>query len=117
MSLSLGARVLAVCESVVGRRMLWRLGRLIYRHARRDGANTPETNGEYALHETLAGWAARRGRALDVIDVGANIGYWSSNLIETGRRAGVPEVRLWAFEPSDEIRAQLESRLLPAPDG
>jgi FkbM family methyltransferase len=98
-------------ESLVGRRGLWRIGRHLYRHARRDGRNDPEINGEYVLHGRLARWARRRGGTLHVVDVGANVGYWSSHLLETCRDVGVERVRLWAFEPSDEIRAQLERSL------
>jgi len=117
MAASLGTRGMNILESLVGRRALWRLGRLIYRHARRDGHNDPEINGEYALHRRLALWAQRRGEPLDVVDVGANIGYWSSHLLESCREASVEHVNLWAFEPSDEIRAQLTERLQPPPEG
>lgn len=117
MSLSFSIRILSVVERLIGRQKLWRLGRLIYRHARRDGDNAPEINGEYALHERLARWARRRGRAFKVIDVGSNIGYWSSHLLEACKRAGVEDVELWAFEPSDEIREQLEKRMQSAPSG
>jgi FkbM family methyltransferase len=98
-------------EALVGRRGLWRIGRHLYRHARRDGHNDPKLNGEYVLHRKLAHWAKRRGGTLHAIDVGANIGYWSSHLLESCRDAGVDRVRLWAFEPSDEVRAQLERSL------
>lgn len=117
MSLSLSTRVMGVVETLIGRRGLWRLGRLIYRHPRRDGHNDPEINGEYALHRNLAGWASRRTEPLTVIDVGAKIGYWSSNPLAESQRAGVKSVHLWAFEPSGEIRALLESRLQPVPPG
>ncbi len=102
-------------EALIGRRAVWRLGRFIYRHARRDGDNDPEINGEYALHRKLAQWASRRTEPLNVIDVGANIGYWSSNLLEACQSAGVEKVRLWAFEPSDEIRVLLRKRLEVTP--
>jgi FkbM family methyltransferase len=117
MSLNFSTRAIGAIESLIGRRALWRLGRLIYRHARRDGNNKPEINGEYALHRKLASWASRRSEPFNVIDVGANIGYWSSHLLDECQRAGVQSVRLWAFEPSEEIRVQLASRLQsPPPD-
>jgi FkbM family methyltransferase len=115
MSLSLSTRALGVMEALLGRRALWRLGRLIYRHARRDGHNDPEINGEYALHRKVALWASRRSEPFNVIDVGANIGYWSSHLLNVCERAGVQDVHLWAFEPSDEIRTKLASRLQSLP--
>lgn len=111
------ATAMGLLESLVGRRALWRIGRHVYRHARRDGHNDPETNGEYALHRTLAAWAQRRGGPLAVIDVGANVGYWSSHLLASCADAGVEGVRLWAFEPSDEIREALVEALRPARPG
>ncbi|MCH8133074.1 MAG: FkbM family methyltransferase [Myxococcales bacterium] len=117
MSLSLPIRALGVLENLVGRRHLWRLGRLIYQYARRDGANIPEVNGEYALHRKLARLACQRNEAFRVIDVGANVGYWSSHLLDACRTAGVQKVHLWAFEPSEEIRVQLTNHLRsPSPD-
>lgn len=77
------ARTVGAIESLVGRRRLWRLGRLFYRHARRDAHNVPENNGEYALHRKLAEWDSRRDRPFKVIDVGSNIGYWSSHLLKS----------------------------------
>jgi FkbM family methyltransferase len=111
MSESMAARGIGLIESLIGRRQLWRLGRLLYRHARRDGHNDPVINGEYALHRKLAAWASRRDRPLNVIDVGANVGYWSSHLLEACRDMDVERVNLWAFEPSVEIRRQLADRL------
>jgi FkbM family methyltransferase len=115
MSVRLSTRVIGLIESLVGRRQLWRLGRLTYRHARRDGDNEPEINGEYALHRTLAVWAKARNQPLNVIDVGANIGYWSSHLLDSCHAAGVERVNLVAFEPSDEIRSQLVDRMQNLP--
>lgn len=117
MSLSLPIRALGVLENLVGRRHLWRLGRLIYQYARRDGANIPEVNGEYALHRKLARLACQRNETFRVIDVGANVGYWSSHLLDACRTAGVQKVHLWAFEPSEEIRVQLTNHLRsPSPE-
>ena len=98
-------------EVLLGRRLLWRIGRLLYQHARRDGHNDPATNGEYLLHVKLARFARDKNRPLCVVDVGANIGYWSSHLLQECRTAGVTDVRLVAFEPSPEIRARLVEAL------
>ena len=115
MSLGLSTRILDIIQTVIGRRQLWRAGRLIYRHARRDGHNEPEINGEYALHRKVSDWASSRTEPFTVIDVGANIGYWSSHLLEACQNAGVRDLRLWAFEPSDEIRSELTRRMQSAP--
>jgi len=111
----MSTRVVGVIEGVVGRRQLWRLGRLIYRQARRDGNNSPEINGEYALHRKFSQWAGRQNRPVKVVDVGANIGYWSSHLLDACQGSGVTELKLWVFEPSDEIREQLVRRMQSVP--
>ncbi len=107
--------MLGLVESLLGRRSLWRLGRLIYRYARRDGHNDPKINGEYALHRKVSQWASRRSDPFNVIDIGANVGYWSSHLLDACQRAGVQDVHLWAFEPSNAIRSKLAIRLQSAP--
>ncbi len=108
-------RLIGAIEVVIGRRALWRVGRLIYRYARRDVNNQPETNGEYVLHQRVAKWARSRLEPLRVIDVGSNIGYWTSNLLDCCREAGLERVELWAFEPSDEIREVFIDRMKSAP--
>jgi FkbM family methyltransferase len=117
MSLRLSTLAMDAIQALLGRRLMWRLGRLIYRHARRDGHNDPETNGEYALHGKVSQWASQREGPFNVVDVGANIGYWSSHLFEACQNAGVGEVHLWAFEPSDEIRKELTNRMASPPSG
>ena len=92
MPLSLSTRALGMMETLLGRRALWRIGRLIYQYARRDGHNNPEINGEFALHRTVSEWASRRSEPFNVIDVGANVGYWSSHLLAECERAGVKKV-------------------------
>lgn len=104
-----------ILEGVLGRRMLWRTGRLLYQYARRDGYNDPSTNGEYLLHERLARLAAEQTKPLNIVDVGANIGYWSRHLLDACKEAGVRDVRLLAFEPSPENRARLTEALKSVP--
>lgn len=110
----LGGAALFV-EILLGRRLLWRAGRFLYQYARRDGRNDPVTNGEYALHHHLTRIARAQNRPLRVIDIGANVGYWSLNLLAACRAAGVDDVHLWAFEPSPEIRACLLDGLKATP--
>jgi len=104
-----------ILEGVVGRRMLWRTGRLLYHYARRDGYNDPATNGEYLLHPRLAQLAVEQDRPLSIVDVGANIGYWSRHLLTACQEAGVRDVQLWAFEPSPENRERLVEAMKSVP--
>lgn len=110
-SRDVGQRLVQALEGLLGRRQLWRLGRLAYRHARRDGPNDPEISGEYRLQERIAACAAARGDSLRVIDIGANTGYWAEHMLSACREVGLYDVQLWAFEPSDDCRAALKTRL------
>lgn len=104
-------RALRTLERLVGRRQLWRLGRLLYLHARRDRNGDPAHNGEYALHRQLVALARPRTAPFTAVDVGGFTGYWSQHLIETCRDAGLADVRLVIFEPSGESRERLTARL------
>jgi FkbM family methyltransferase len=79
-------------ERIVGRRQLVR-GAGFLKHAGRDGPNQIGVNGERLVQG--AELAAAGDRAV-VFDVGANVGQWSSSLIEQSSAA----VELHAFELS-----------------
>jgi FkbM family methyltransferase len=82
--------------------------------------NDPTVNGEYLL---LGAWAQARaararasktqvtgeaaGEALEIVDVGANVGAWSAHLIGDLARAGVETYRIRAVEPAPAQRAAL----------
>lgn len=93
--------------------MAWRIGRWLYQGSRRETDNGPVVNGEHLLQ---GAWvkacvaAARPGAGYEVVDVGANVGAWSANLIGELARAGVADYRLWAFEPAPAQRAKLSTR-------
>lgn len=112
---SLSMVAVRLLEAAIGRRNLWRLGRLLYFRARREGYNDPTMNGEYQLHSRIARLAYRRDKTLNVIDIGGFTGYWSEHLLSTCRAVGVRNVQLWSFEPSEESRAKLVERLRSAP--
>jgi FkbM family methyltransferase len=107
--------VLNVLEKLLGRKYLWRLGRRIYLHARREGDGDPAANGEYDLHRAIARWVQYDGQPSTIIDIGGFTGYWSSHLLKTLDEAGVPDVRLIVFEPSPESRVRLAAGLAGAP--
>jgi FkbM family methyltransferase len=98
-------------ESLIGRSGLWRGSRRLYLAARRDGMGDPITNGEYGLHRIVAKHAAGRRAGMTVIDVGAFSGYWSHNLLTQCQLEGVGDVRLLAFEPSEESRKKFARRM------
>ena len=80
----------------------------MYAGARGDVQNNPHTNGEYALVNRLAAlWKDSDGPV--VLDVGANIGNWSAELLRSCRDRGVrPSVH--AFEPCSSTYAALADR-------
>ncbi|MGQ0590675.1 MAG: FkbM family methyltransferase [Sphingosinicella sp.] len=98
---------LGLIERVLGRRLMWKIGRRLYLHARREGSLDMESNGEANLLKALAKRAAREGRTLNVVDIGANLGSWSTSLMEALQTAGAPRARLTLFEPVPAIRATL----------
>ncbi len=101
-------------ESLIGRSGLWRGSRRLYLAARRDGMGNPISNGEYGLHRIVAKQAAARQAELTIIDVGAFSGYWSHNLLTQCQQEGVGNVRLLAFEPSEDSRKKFTQRMAGA---
>jgi FkbM family methyltransferase len=100
--------ILGLLERLLGRRLMWKLGRRIYLHARREGSLDIETNGERLLQEALARRSAARNAPLTVYDVGANHGQWSRSLLTDLRHARAPSAHLTLFEPIGPIRVSLE---------
>jgi len=88
---------------------MWKLGRRIYLHARREGSLDFDQNGEAALQAGLAQRSARTGQGLNVVDVGANYGQWSRSLLEQVRSLGAPPARFTLFEPVPAIREKLRA--------
>lgn len=93
-------------ERVVGRRRLVRVSRFVLNHARRDGPNDIDRNGELLVqrHALEVG-----GDSALVIDVGANVGQWSGHLVDQCSAS----LDLHVFEPSagciDRLRGTLRS--------
>lgn len=79
---------------------------------RLDIENDPVTNGEYELLKSVCREAAS-GRSGTFVDIGANIGDWSNEVIENwadGARRTAP-AQIHAFEPSPASFLQLRTRL------
>ena len=97
--MSLKLKAYSALEAVTSRALLWKLGRFLYQGARRDLVNQPDVNGEYALF----GWMGRHWREgnepLVFLDVGANFGCWSAQLLgELGEAR--KRTTVIAFEPA-----------------
>lgn len=98
-------------ELLIGRRLLWRLARRAYLHARREGSLDMAVNGEAWLQRAFAKRSARERLSLCIIDVGANYGQWSNSMLTALREAGAPSPAMTLFEPIPAIRAKLAEKL------
>ena len=86
-------RVLRGAERVAGRRNVARGTRFLWLEARLDGPNSIEFNGEQRVQASLNGAA----RPVEVLDVGAHFGEWSTSLL---RQVPRDDLRVTCFEPS-----------------
>ena len=109
-----GGNFVRLLEAVIGRRRMWRVGRRLYQHARREGPNDPSTNGEHDLVRATCRLAARQRRGLIALDVGANRGAWTRLLIAEARAAGLQNCHLYAFEPAPTVLSDLQAAVLSA---
>jgi FkbM family methyltransferase len=99
-----------MCHAV-GRRRVVRATRFIHRRACLDGPNDMATNGETWLQHQVVGMSPPAKRIL-VLDVGANVGRWSSAMLLAASRAGrLDDLDLHAFEPSAYTFARLSEAL------
>lgn len=85
----------------VGRYRVVRASQLVLNRARRDVPSySVGSDGELALQRWVLG-ASRPGQHIHVVDVGANSGQWSGEMILAARQAGRDDdLDLHAFEPS-----------------
>ncbi len=98
-------------EAVAGRELVWRVGRWLYLGSRRELLNNPRWNGEYALQTWLLADRTSCVKGSVFIDVGANIGDWTKNLLDRLREHASSQVVIHAFEPAPAQRQILQSRL------
>ncbi len=102
----------------VGRRTLWRFGRLLYLKARADSKNDMRTNGELLLQRHVCKIFEEVTGKLVIFDVGANVGDWTLLFLEGCSRLGSEDrVELHAFEPGPTTLSTLKSRVSKHPLG
>lgn len=97
----------AILEALIGRSLLYKLGRFLYMGARRELLNKPEANGEYAL----IGWtlsALEGSERMIHLDVGANFGDWSAELL---RHPSAKLHHVHSFEPAPQQFSNICKRL------
>jgi hypothetical protein len=108
--------ILEAIEFVLGRRLVWKIGRRLYLHARREGDLDMDCNGEAWLAGAFARRSAAEQRSLRVIDVGANYGQWSRRLLQALRLEKAPSADFTLFEPIPEIAKALGSIIQEYPE-
>ena len=89
------------------RTLAWRLGRKLYRYARRDGLNDPAVNGEYRLLDFVI--AKSEGNLGAFLDIGANKGDWTARA-RLGLSKRSADVMVYAFEPTPTTFSFLKAR-------
>jgi FkbM family methyltransferase len=95
----------------LGRRQVVRASRFVLRRASLDVPNDMRINGEERLQRWIIDLFPH-GRKMHVLDVGANVGEWSSSMLAAARQAGRAEdLDLHAFEPSSYTFACLSEAL------
>jgi len=107
-----GLALYSAFEAALGRSLTWRIGRWLYLGSRRELANDPSENGEYALQKWVLTALKQQGRSASVrfMDVGANLGEWSEKLVESLSCAGIEDFLIHGFEPAPAQRAALLKR-------
>lgn len=84
----------------VGRRHVVRAATFVLHRARLDISNDLSTNGESSLQRWILELSPA-GREIHVLDVGADVGRWSSAMLVAAPQEGrLGDLRLRAFEPS-----------------
>ena len=102
--------------SIVGRRLLQRIGRYLYLLGRGEQGGDMLTNGEHYVQTRVVAACAPKG-SVTVFDVGGNVGDWSEFLIHAVPNGCASALRLIVFEPTPATRAELTTRLAPYRDG
>lgn len=103
--------MIRVVERLIGRRLMWKIGRRLYHAARRDGSLDMHSNGEEMLQRAFARQSAETSRQLTIVDVGAHLGEWTLSMMHALDAVDAPAARLIAFEPVPSTRSQLEQNL------
>lgn len=99
--------IIGTARRIVGRNYLFRVSEALSLAARSETENRPDVNGERDVQRAVIG-ATPPGDELIVVDVGANLGQWTSEIV---RLRGDHRLRVYAFEPAPEIANALEQRL------
>src|SRR5690242_3388359 len=103
--------------STLGRKMVWRIGRSLYMHARADSLNVMAANGETLMQEQLLRACVNNRIRPVIFDIGANVGEWSLSLLKAYENLEMENgMDLHCFEPVPATVEVLNRRLLSPSD-
>ncbi len=106
-----GKRALAeTAMSLLGRRTLARLGRFLSNEARLDTLNEITENGEAAVQRAVLIGTAPTVE-LVIVDVGANVGDWTGQVLSAADQLRPSNLRVFALEPAGRTFGLLKRRL------
>jgi FkbM family methyltransferase len=80
------------------RSFLWRIGRFLYKYARKESLYSSEKNGEFWLIKTLVKNANKNGK-LVFLDIGAFKGEWTQNVLKNLNLEKI-KGKIYCFEPA-----------------
>lgn len=95
--------IMNVSESIIGRRILNRIGAYFYWRTRGENLDDPDRNGEYRTMDVVLPQLLKTNPV--VFDIGANIGDWTGSFLN--KNAGG---KVYAFEPVSATFAFLAQR-------
>jgi FkbM family methyltransferase len=100
---------------VAGRQQVVRSARFVLRRACLDVPNNMRTNGELWLQRRVIELSPP-GEAIPVVDAGANIGRWSTAMLQAARQGGrLSDLELHAIEPCSYTFERLSETLTGQP--
>lgn len=103
--------LLFVCNTFLSRANYYRLARFLWLDARGDPKNSIGRNGELEVQSAVLKQAAGLDSAV-CLDVGANLGIYSRDLLRSAEGAGVGEkLELFCFEPNPDCVKEIEKNL------
>jgi len=95
------------------RSLIWRVGRRAYMWARHENERLPHRNGEYWLIDAVVRHASRPD-AMAFLDIGANRGHWTAEILTTLARHRAQGV-VHGFEPSPDTFEAFATRFAQVP--
>lgn len=96
---------------LITNKLVYRIGRKLYMHARGDVANDMQKNGELMLQKAVVRAVTPKGGRGIFFDVGANVGDWTKNLLKYIESMGDRSFDVYCFEPVPATMSMLKTNI------